>query len=239
MARRKNITPVRRYLTLAGIAIAGLALLYLAVPRTIGAFQMLPGNRTILEIARGGDADRESLEVLAASRRRAAGWLESGRLWSDLAAAELLIAESGDAGADPGRADQDSIRRAAAALRTSLRLAPASPHAWTRLAYAEMLLHDGPTDAAAAALAMSMLTGRYEPDLMFARLELCFLAWPNFAVADRELVLDQVALAWRKSPKRLLDAALATGGAGILRGAFAGDPAILTDLERRLAKRAG
>lgn len=234
MARRKNITPARWYLTLAGIAIAGMALLYLAVPRTIGAFQMLPGNRTILEIARGGDASRESLEVLAASRRRAADWLDSGRLWSDLAAAELLIAESGDAGAD-----RDSIRRAAAALRTSLRLAPASPHAWTRLAYAEMLLHDGPTDAAASALAMSMLTGRYEPDLMFARLELGFLAWPNFAIADRELVLDQVALAWRKSPKRLLDAALATDGTGILRGAFAGDPAILADLERRLAARRG
>ena len=234
MARRKNITPARRYLTLAGVAIAGLVLLYLAVPRTIGAFQMLPGNRTILEIARGGDADRDSLEVLAASRRRAAGWLDSGRLWSDLAAAELLIAESGDAGAD-----QDSIRRAASALRTSLRLAPASPHAWTRLAYAEMLLHDGPTDAAASALAMSMLTGRYEPDLMFARLELCFLAWPNFAIGDRELVLDQVALAWRKSPKRLLDAALATDGTSILRGAFAGDPAILADLERRLARRGG
>lgn len=218
---------------MAVAAIAGLTLLYLVVPRTIGAFLALPGNHILQSVRHGEAVDDQALEALAASRRRAAGWMESGRLWSDLALAEFLLADRGDAG---GGVNLDRVRQASESLHVALGLAPANPHAWTRRAYAEMLLN-GPSEAAASALAMSMLTGRYEPDLMFARLELCLAAWRHFSDEDRELVLDQTRLAWRKSPGRLVDLAAEAGRMGIVRAALAAGPADLAELKRRLAAR--
>ena len=90
----------------AGMAIAfaaGLGLLYLAVPRTVAGFITQSGYRTLQNIQMGGAIDEEALVALVESRRRAAGWVESGRLWSDLAVAEFMLADSGGASGDRER----------------------------------------------------------------------------------------------------------------------------------------
>ncbi len=51
---------------------------------------------------------------------------------------------------------------------------------------------------------MAILTAPYTPRLLFTRLELCFIVWPHFAPADRDLVFQQVRLAWAEDPKRLV-----------------------------------
>lgn len=212
--------------------LASLALLYLAVPRAVAGFIMLPGNQVLNDIQEGGAIDEQALVALVESRRRAAGWIDSGRLWSDLAVAQFMLAETGVPSDDT---DLDRIQQASESLEIALALAPANPHAWTRRAYAELLLN-GPSEAAASALVMAMLTARYEPDLLFVRLELGLVLWQQFAVEDRELVLDQIRFAWRKSPERLLNLAAGTGRTAIVLGAFAGAPETLAEVGRRLAR---
>lgn len=207
---------------------AGLGLIYLAVPRTVAGFITRPGFQTLRDIQMGGEIDEEALVALVESRRRAAGWVESGGLWSDLAVAQFMLAENGDAGGD-----RERIRQASDALEISLALAPANPHGWTRRAYAEYLLN-GASEITASALVMSVLTARYEPDLMFVRLELCLLSWPHFSAGDREIVLDQMRLAWRQSPERSLSLAEATGRLAVMRDALADSPESLAEMEMRL-----
>lgn len=212
--------------------LASLALLYLAVPRAVAGFIMLPGNQVLNDIQKGGAIDEQALVALVESRRRAAGWIDSGRLWSDVAVAQFMLAETGVPSDDT---DLDRIQQASESLEIALALAPANPHAWTRRAYAELLLN-GPSEAAASALVMAMLTARYEPDLLFVRLELGLVLWPRFAVEDRELVLDQIRFAWRKSPERLLNLAAGTGRIAIVLGAFADAPETLAEVGQRLAR---
>lgn len=210
--------------------ILGAVVLYLGLPRTIAAFALLPGNQTLRLIQNGEAAKREKLEALAASRRRALAWVDSGRMWSDLALAQLLLAEPRNGG---GKPRQELVDQALTSLDLALRAAPANPHAWTRRAYADLLTR-GPSRSVSAALAMSILTARYEPDLMFPRLELSLGAWPYFPLHDRDLVLGQVRLAWRRSPVRLADIAQRTGQVAVIRAALAATPADLAAFERRL-----
>jgi hypothetical protein len=215
------------------VAAASLLLLYLAIPKTVSAFLALPERQLLSDIRAGSEIEAQALETLANSRRRASGWVDSGRIWSDLALAHLLMA---DVGKLSSKDRLSHLRQADGFLEASLRLAPANPHDWTRRAYVGMLLR-GPSQTGASALVMSMLTARYEPDLMFARLQLCFISWRYFSLADQNLVFDQIRLAWRQSPDRVLDIARREDWTDILRAAFAHIPEFLADLEQRVAAR--
>jgi hypothetical protein len=129
------------------------------------------------------------------------------------------------------------VSQAIASLKTGLAMAPANPFAWTRLAYAQSLML-GPSPSVASALRMAMLTARYEPRLLFIRLELCFRSWSFFRTDDHELVFQQVRLAWRKSRKRLVDLAVKTGQVNVVRAALLRSRKDLSAFEKRLGKRA-
>ena len=96
----------------------------------------------------------------------------------------------------------------------------------------------GPSPSVASALRMAILTARYEPRLLFIRLELCFQYWSYFKPEDRELVFQQVRLAWRTSRKRLVDMAVKTGQVNLVRAALLGSREDLSAFEKRLRKRA-
>ena len=219
-----------RAVTIVLVAIAAAAILYLGIPRTIAAFIMLPDDRTLRNIRAGEAVEPQRLEWFVTSRRRALAWIESGRVRNDLGLAELLLALPAEPEAEP---DQERIGRASGAFHDGLSSAPASPHAWTRLAYAEMLAA-GPSSSVASALTMSMLTARYEPDLLFARLELCLINWSYFSRSDRDQVLDQVRIAWRQAPDRLVKVAIGSNGLGAVRAALARTPKDLSEFEQRL-----
>ncbi len=212
--------------------ILGAAILFLGVPRTIAAFVMLPGNQALREIQERRPVGDEDLSVLAASREWALSWAESGRTWTDLALAQLLGAFAEGAASRP-RAEL--VEQAIASLKSGLILAPAKPHAWTRLAYAEVLASE-PLPAVTAALRMALLTATYEPDLLFARLELCLSAWRHFEPADRDLILQQARLAWRTEPNRLVDMAHRADRVGVIRAALSPSPADLAEFENRLRR---
>ncbi len=214
--------------------VAGAVLLVTALPRTIAALTMLPGDPVLREIQNLRPVGRDSLDILIAAQRRGLLYGESGRKWTDLGLAQLLLA--GEPG-QQGGVEKDLVSRAIASLKTGLALAPANPFAWTRLAVAHSLM-TGPSPSVVSALRMAMLTARYEPRLLFIRLDLCLQSWSYFRAADHELVFQQIRLAWRKNPDRLVDLAVETGQVNVVRAALLRSHQDLLAFERRLRKRA-
>ncbi len=224
-----------RHLATAGLVfLSGAVLLVGAVPRTIAAFAMLPGGPVLHEIQNLRSVGRDDLEILIASQRRGLRFGESGRKWTDLGLAQLLLAREQGV---RGGIKVEMVSPAIVSLKTGLALAPANPFAWTRLAYAQLLM-TGPSPLVASVLRMAMLTARYEPRLLFIRLGLCFQSWSYFKPEDRELVYQQVRLAWRKSRKRLVDMAVKTGQVNVVRAALLRSRKDLSAFEKRLRKHA-
>lgn len=213
----------------------GAGLLYLAVPRALAVFFGLPGEPVLSRIQEGRSVTHEDLEVLIASRRRALGWVQSGRLYTDLGLAQLMLSDSrGGAGGFERTLLADSI----VSLRRGLILAPARPHAWTRLAYAE-LAAEGSRATVAQALEMALITAPYEPKLLFARLELCLLAWASLSDEAGARTYDQIRLAWKQDPKRLVALARGMGRANIVRSALVSSLAALVRFNRRYQEAPG
>ncbi len=179
--------------------VGGTVLLTSAVPRTIAAFSMMPGDSVLNAIQRDEQVRASDLELLASSREAALAWIEAGRVWTDLGLAQLRRANKAGLWTAEGRRHLDE---SVSSLRRGLALAPANPFAWARLGYVE-LVRGGPSTAAAEALKMSMLTGAYEPLLMFSRLNLCLRVWREFDEEGRALVAQQIRFADNMSRTRL------------------------------------
>ncbi len=205
-------------------------LLYLGVPRTIAAFVSLPGDYPLEQIQNRESVSARDLEILIISRERALAWVEGGRVQTELALAQLVLAE---ASGEDGRYDQAGVARAIESLRAGLARAPARPYAWTRLALAEELEAGGPSPELAKPLELALITARYTPRLLFVRLHLCLHAWPYFDSDARELVIQQVRIAWHRSPDRLVDLALIMGRLDAVRTALLISPLELEAFERQ------
>jgi hypothetical protein len=166
----------------------------------------------------------------SSSPRASAAWPggDSGRSHTDLALAQLLLAEREVGGAHYN----ELVGRAVQSLRAGLALAPANPYAWTRLSFAA--LGAGLPNGRVAPLAEMSAPGPVEPDVIFARRGLCFIEWSYFGSSSRALLEEQVRLAWRQSPDRLAVLARAPA-APTPRSAL--PKAERAELDRRLEKR--
>ncbi len=157
-------------------------------------------------------------------------WVEAGRVQTDLALAQLVLAK---ASGEDGAFDQVGVARAIESLRAGLARAPARPYPWTRLAFLEAVA-GGASPALAKPLEMALITARYEPRLLFARLENCLIAWPYFDSDAREMVFEQVRIAWHRSPDRLVELALLWWQMDVARTALRASPLDLAAFEKRL-----
>lgn len=211
--------------------VAGLALLTLAVPRTIASVVMLPGDPILNAVQGGGEVSEPELKVLMDSRQAALAWIDSGRLWTDLGLARLRLARKAGFRGVEGRGLLDD---AFSSLRHGLALAPANPFAWARLGYVRLLRH-GRSQAAAEALKMSILTGSHLPRLMFSRLRLSLMMWRYFDGEGRDLVKGQVRLAWKASPQKLVRLARRRKAEKIARRALADVPGAVAEFDRLVA----
>ena len=221
---------VKHSATLALALVAGAVLLVAGIPRTIAAFTLLPGYPVLWEIQHLRPVARDSLDVLIAALGRGLFFGETGRKWTDLGLAQLLLAREEGV---QGGIGKELGSQAVASLKTGLALAPANPFAWTRLAYAQTLM-TGPSPSVASALRMAMLTARYEPRLLFIRLELSLRSWSYFRPEDRELVYQQVRFAWSRNPKRLVEMAVGTGRVNVIRAALLRSRKDISAFEKRL-----
>jgi hypothetical protein len=138
------------------LALAGAGLLGLAVPVLGAAVVRLPGDPVIHALRDGAAVDRPDLHRLADSRRAARAWRLDARDLTDLAMAEAWLAEARTVrGGAPPRV---RLLAAEQALAQAIRLRPADPYAWTRLAVVRHAL-DRPMAEVAAALEGARRTG--------------------------------------------------------------------------------
>jgi hypothetical protein len=210
----------RRLLALP-LALAAFALLLFAVPRTIGVLVSARSEPILRALQDQRPVEVADLQTLAQALQTGRRWLGDGRLRTDLGLAYLLLAEK----LPPDSPEaSEALQRAIEALRGGLSRAPANPYAWSRLAYAEALAQ-GWTPQAVAALRLGLITAPYEPRLLWSRLRMAFLAWPEMAVEDREMVLHQIRLAWRADPRELVRLAVDLKQVNLVRAALLRIPA--------------
>lgn len=211
-------------------------IVYLAGFRTVSAFILLPDDGLISRYKSGNTKtapQAEGLERVIASRTRALGWIRSSKTLGDRGFAQMLLA---GLQSEPKKLSLDLLREAKNSFEAGLAVAPLDPHAWTQLAYAKFLLGD--EDAAVKeALKMSLLTGPYEPKLVFPRLRLLLNYWSGkLPVEERKPVYTQIRFAWEVSRDKLviLAAPLNLDQVNAFRVALAFDPRFLLSFERRL-----
>ena len=218
-------------LAIAAVAILfGGASLYLSVPIIVGDLLLVPGNATLRNIQERKPVTSKDIEVLIASRGYALEWWDSERVWTDLGLAHLVSS----AWVDKMHA-QGELLSASDALHRGLTRAPASPYAWTRLAYVHYLL-DGISEEMIRALRMALITGPHERFISYVRFELGLLAWNKLRHSDRILVERQAARVWAFNRGRALEIARARGKTSLLRRALENSPKQLRAFELRMKK---
>ena len=217
----------------AGLSLfLGGLLLVVSLPRALTDFLELPGNRVLAMMKRGDLPSDRDLEILAASRRSVMRWSASGELRIDLAWAQLMATRKEVSG---GPQYHQQAAAAIQSLREGLARAPADPYAWTRLAYVSMSEAE-PGRRIVPLLEMAIRTAPVEPNLTFARLELCFIEWGDFPPSDQPLLARQLRIAWQQSGDRLVRLAQETGRTEEVLSAL--PPPDRARFEERLAARA-
>lgn len=217
------------------VALASAAgILYLSIPRMVAAFFALPGDSVFERVQRGEAVSLDDVRTLATSRQRAVLWADWPSEWSDLGYAEHEIAYR-ERGPD-GRLDPKLVDRALAATEHALAHAPLDSEAWGRLALLRYVMA-GPTDAAAKAFGMALLTGPVRPKQVGYRLDLAFRLWQRLSPDDRDLVARYARISWRYAYDQIVDTANTPARLGIMRAIFAPDPSILASFEELHARR--
>jgi hypothetical protein len=189
----------RRFVAIP-IAFIAMVLLILGIPRTVGVILSARSDPVLRKLQDHQPVQTDELMILANAQEAGRFWLADGRLRTDLGLAYLLIAEK------LPRTDPNVnayLQRAIDALAAGLGRAPANPYAWARLAYAEALVR-GWSPLAVSSLRMALITAPYEPRLLWSRLRMSFLAWPELSREDRELVSQQIRYAWQADPAELV-----------------------------------
>jgi hypothetical protein len=174
----------------------------------------------------------DELMTLAGAQEAGRFWLADGRLRTDLGLAYLLLAEK------LPRTDPNAnayLQRAIDALATGLARAPANPYAWARLAYAEALAK-GWTRLAVSSLRMALITAPYEPRLLWSRLRMSLLAWPEMSSEDQELIFQQIRYAWQADPSELARMAVELKQVNLVRAALLLSPDESAAFEELLKK---
>jgi hypothetical protein len=221
-----------RRLAALPVAILAFLLLVLAVPRTVGVLVAARAEPVLRKLQDLQPVQVDELRTLIAALEDGRFWRGDGRLRTDLGLAYLLLAEKLPRD-DPeaGRALQAAI----AALQAGLARAPANPYAWARLAYAEALAR-GWSPQAVSALRLSLITAPYEPRLLWSRLRMSFLAWPEMSSEDRELIFQQIRFAWRADPGELARLAQELRQVNLVRAALLRTPEDGLAFERLLKR---
>jgi hypothetical protein len=155
--------------------------------------------------------------LLIASRQSLLAHAPSGRAKTDLGLAYLLRAGS----TNERDAQRLILEHAVLHLRSGLAEAPARPHAWTRLALAEIALN-GPSANAAAAFKLAVETGRYDRALVLARVRLGLALESYLPPTGKRLLEDQIRIAWDVRGSELMTLAEETGTGAVIEAALQG-----------------
>lgn len=118
----------------------------------------------------------------------------------------------------------------AGALEQLLASNPADPVNWARLAALRAGMPDAQGVHVTAPVMMSVLAGRYVPELLELRVRLLLAAWSGLGPDDRAPALDQIRLLWRHNPHAFTGLARNSREDALIRIALASEPGALERL---------
>jgi hypothetical protein len=208
-------------------------ILSLAVPRVVASVLRGPAHRTILKVEAGKPYEIETLARSTEYLARATYWESSALLFGELGYLRYLEGFYTERD-DPARPAM--IDRASQNLRQSLRLSPARPHPWVRLAYARALEDADPSEVADL-LALSIRTGPYAAEISATRLDLLLRLWKYLTPELRTYAMKQVRYIWPKAGGELLRIVQSTPRPDVIRLALRLDPLALERVDAAIARR--
>ncbi len=226
--------PLSRYALVLIAAVTVVVLLSLAWPRLQASLRYLPVDTALSKYWQTRQPDKPQLPGLIERAQQAIGLYDHYRYWEGLSALQLLSGQDQDM---PYWQRRQMLKQSIASALEVVQRAPAQPQAWLRIARTRAFLGAAAEDILPA-WKMSVLTGRVEPTLMLARLELGFGYYGLLDEESLALLRDQTVLTWAVQPRGLVQS-LQSGrlDIGLLRNLLEGRQAgMLVDMEAQLAK---
>lgn len=215
------MAPPNKAVLYAATGVPALLLGGLALSSLIASLITLSYDGKLDQAKRGEAVPPIELAAAAQANAKAAFFFEAGRHQSDAVVALLAM---------PPKERAATGLHIERLLQESLKTAPAAPYNWNRLAWLRLSKGDRP--GAYKAWQMSVLTGRYVPGLMEARLSVALAMVPITDPAITNLVIDQIRLAAAANVTRLARVAYDTNSAPIIRGVLWRDTTMLPDFNR-------
>jgi hypothetical protein len=83
---------------------------------------------------------------------------------------------------------------------------------------------------------MALITAPYEPRLLWSRLRMSLLAWPEMSSEDQELIFQQIRFAWQADPSELARLAVELKQVNLVRAALLLSPEESASFEELLKK---
>ena len=225
----------RGFLAVLLVAVVAAAVLAMAWPRFLASFRYLPVEAAIRQYYQTGEIPTDRLPVLIRFADEAISHQDHYRFHDGLSILQVL---RGMDFKTPALERRDAYVAAMDEAGLALRLAPANPATWLRLASVRWILHEEP-ETVVDAWKMSIYTGRIHTSLFAKRLEIG-LAWHAYLDEEgRSMLRDQLLLAWRLRPSQVMQVVSKRDrDLRISRGLLAAsDPVVLAEMEDWLEKR--
>jgi hypothetical protein len=184
----------------------------------------------LTQVAAGEVPPTDQLERAVKHLERVRRWDPSAELNSELGFLRLLQAFQMDE-ADPNRIVLAGL--AAADLRESLRLSPARPHPWVRLAYARAIEGANASEIVRL-LDQSIQAGPFVGEVAIVRLKRLLVDWDQLPPDLRLYAFRQIRWIWNSDQKYLLRAARQTSRPEIMRFALRPIPGAVARFDRAL-----
>ena len=182
---------------MAGLSLLlGIALLVLAVPRTIAAWAGLDAQPALHEVNRAQTPKPDDVVAGIAGLKRAIEWVPSARRFIDLATLEFELGLS--LPADDARR-QEAFESAQAHFIEGLSLNPVDGLAWLRLAWVREGLKQ-PARSVAVCLVQSLDMAPHMRPLWLARARMLLVYWSSMTVEEVLTVRRQLQTIWSAEP---------------------------------------
>ena len=203
-------------------------ILILGVPRFISSVLKAPAHVALTKSEAGGLPPPDQLERAVKHLETARRWESSAKLSGEIGFLRLLQAFQIDE-SDPDRATVAGL--ATANLKESLRLSPARPQPWVRLAYARAIEGAEPSEILGL-LEQSIKAGPYVGGIAIVRLKRLLVDWQHLSPELRRYTFRQIRWVWNSEQGFLLRAAKQMSRPDIMRFALRTIPGAVEQFDR-------
>ncbi|MGF1626890.1 MAG: hypothetical protein ACFCVH_18575 [Alphaproteobacteria bacterium] len=202
-----------RRVALLGVIGLAILLMLIAGPRVMAGIELAAAQDVMRQIRTGHGATFQGVMHAIDSRRAAARWDVGPRAQAELGEMLLTLAALDQPQAEEMRGELAT--EALTATRAAILRSPTQPFAWTRYTQALALkteterlqagtpVEEGEISPIDGPLAMAIVTGPWQADLVATRVEMGLFFWYRLSDFTRRLVAGQIFIGARQNPEQL------------------------------------